>query len=59
VEWQKVNSEDWLARVIYVRTPKRAEAVEEWLDVGLHRPADSTTFERIAEEAHYIDTRGF
>jgi hypothetical protein len=58
LELQKVNSEDWLARVVYVRNPKRGEAVEEWLDAGLLRPADSASFERIAEEAHYIVTRG-
>ncbi|TDO27244.1 hypothetical protein EV643_1644 [Kribbella sp. VKM Ac-2527] len=58
LEWQKINSEDWLARVIYVRNPKRGEAVEEWLDAGLLRPADSATFARIADEARYIDTRG-
>ena len=58
LEWQKINSEDWMARVIYMRNPKRGEAVEEWLMAGLLRPADSSTFERVADEAHYIDTRG-
>jgi hypothetical protein len=58
MEWQKINSEDWMARVIYMRNPKRGEAVEEWLMAGLLRPADSPTFERIADEARYVDTRG-
>lgn len=45
-----------MARVIYMRNPKRGEAVEEWLQAGLLRPADSSTFEKLADEAHYIDT---
>jgi hypothetical protein len=57
-EWQKINSEDWVARVIYVRDLKRGEAVEEWLMAGMLRPAGTSTFERVADEAHYIDTRG-
>ncbi|NEA37576.1 hypothetical protein [Streptomyces sp. SID13031] len=58
LEWQKINSEDWVARVIYVRDLKRGEAVEEWLMAGMLRPAASSTFERVADEAHYIDTSG-
>jgi hypothetical protein len=58
LEWQKINSEDWIARMIYVRNPQRGEAVEEWLMAGMLRPADSSTFERLADEAHYVDTRG-
>jgi hypothetical protein len=47
-----------MARVVYVRNPKRGEAVEEWLMAGMLRPADSSSFERLANEAHFIDTRG-
>jgi hypothetical protein len=58
LECRKINSEDWIARVIYVRNPQRGEAVEEWFMVGRLRPADSSTFERVADEAHHIDMRG-
>jgi hypothetical protein len=40
LEWRRTNSDDWMARVVYVPNPKEARSVEAWFAAGLLRPLD-------------------
>ena len=46
LEWRRTNSDDWMARVVYVPNPKEAKSVEAWFAAGLLRPMEPTAVPR-------------
>jgi hypothetical protein len=54
LEWKKVNSEDWSARVVYVPDARESRSVEAWFRAGLLRPIDSWPDAKTREESRDV-----
>lgn len=58
LEWRRNNSDDWMARVMYVPDPRDTVAIERWFAAALLRPLDAPPRGGTAQEAARYHSAG-